>query len=286
MKRKIFSLLCATSFCVSLFSPTYAWNLKGKIEERESESSSEVEDEPIHYEDDYVKFDYYDSDGISIEKRVGAGLAKYTFSDIQELAASGTTVNVEFEINSNSTISMDDYMKTFLSRYDNFQLIESDSPMCSYTHNDLNYVSSLEEVHDDYYLVTTYSTDSDSFALSDYFDETLSSFIIKDIFDSAIPDGRSEKSSICDWFYTPDDWIIEDVEAALDICKQYRTLKLTHDEAAEKISELDNLLASTNASSVIYVAYAYFQRDKADISTAISALETFLNRQFDVGQVE
>ena len=51
MKRKIFSLLCATSFCVSLFSPTYAWNLKGKIEERESESSSEVEDEPIHYED-------------------------------------------------------------------------------------------------------------------------------------------------------------------------------------------------------------------------------------------
>ena len=85
------------------------------IEERESESSSEVEDEPIHYEDDYVKFDYYDSDGISIEKRVGAGLAKYTFSDIQELAASGTTVNVEFEINSNSTISMDDYMKTLNS---------------------------------------------------------------------------------------------------------------------------------------------------------------------------
>lgn len=286
MKRKMFSFLCSASFCVNLFSPAYAWNLKNKLEETESESSSEEENELIHYEDDYVKFNYYDSDGISIEKRVGAGLARYTFSDIQELSTSGITVNVEFEINSNSTISMDDYMETFLSRYDNFQLIESDSPMCSYTHNDLNYVSSLEEVHDDYYLVTTYSTDSDSFALSDHFDETLSSFIVKDVFDSTIPDGRSERSSICDWFYTSDDWIIEDIEAALDICKQYRTLKLTHDEAAEKISELDNLLASTNASSVIYVAYAYFQRDKADISTAVSTLETFLNRQFNANEIE
>ncbi len=285
MKRKMFSLLCTASICVGLFSPTYAWNLKDKLEEMESESSSEEEDELVHYEDDYVKFDYYDSDGISIEKRVGAGLARYTFSDIQELAASGTTVNVEFEINSNSTISMDDYMERF-SRYDDFQLIDSDFPMCSYTHNDLNYVSSLEEAHDDYYLVTTYSTDSDSFALSDYFDETLSSFAVKDVFDSDLPDGWPESASICDWFYTPDDWIIEDVEAALDICKQYRTLKLTHDEAAEKISELDNLLASTNASSVIYAAYAYFQYDKADISTAVSTLETFLNRQFNADEIE
>lgn len=285
MKRKIFSLLCATSFCVSLFSPTYAWNLKDKIEERESESSSEVKDEPIHYEDDYVEFDYYDGDGISIEKRVGAGLARYTFSDIQELSTSGITVNAEFEVNSSSVVSMDDYIERF-SRYDDFQLIESDFPMCSYTHNDLNYVSSLEEAHDDYYLVTTYSTDSDSFTLSDYFDETLSTFVVKDVFDSDMPDGWPERSSICDWFCTPDDWIIEDIETALDICKQYRTLQLTHDEAAEKISELHNFLISTNAASTMNIVNSYFQYDKADLSTAISVLETFLNRQFNAGQVD
>lgn len=284
MKRRVFPLLCATFFCISSFSSAYAWNLKDKIEEMESESYSEEENSLTHYEDDYVEFDYYDSDGIFIERYAGAGFARYTFSDIQELSNSETVVNVEFEVNSESIVSTDDYMKR-LSGNDDFQLLEGEDLICSYTHNDQYCICSLDKLRDGYYLATTYSTDSESFAVSDYLDDTLSTFTVKDTFDS-MPEGFPQRSTICAWFFTPDDWIIEDIEAALDICKQYRTLKLTHDEAAEKISELDNLLASTNASSVIYVAYAYFQRDKADISTAISALETFLNRQFDAGQVE
>ena len=43
MKRRVFPLLCATFFCISSFSSAYAWNLKDKIEEMESESYSEEE---------------------------------------------------------------------------------------------------------------------------------------------------------------------------------------------------------------------------------------------------
>ena len=68
--------------------------------------------------------------------------------------------------------------------------------------------------------------------------------------------------------------------------QQYRTLKLTHDEATEKISELHDLLISTNASTTMSVVNSYFQYDKADISTAISTLETFLSRQFSADETE
>lgn len=247
-------------------------------------SSSEDGGELTHYEDEYVEFDYYDNDGIFIEKYAGAGFARYTFSDIQELSISGTTVNVVFEINSESIVSMDDYIKR-LSTNDNFQLFEGESSMYSYTHNSQNYISSLDELRDDYYLVTTYSTDSESFVVSNYFDDALSSFVVKDTFDS-MPEGFPTRSTICAWFFTPDDWIIEDVGTALDICKQYRILKLTHDEAAEKISELHDLLISTNASATMSVVNSYFQYDKGDLDTAISALETFIDRQFVAEEAE
>lgn len=284
MKRRVFPLLCATFFCISSFSSAYVWNLKDKIEEMESESYSEEENSLTHYEDDYVEFDYYDSDGIFIERYAGAGFARYTFSDIQELSNSETVVNVEFEVNSESIVSTDDYMKR-LSGNDDFQLLEGEDLICSYTHNDQYCICSLDKLRDGYYLATTYSTDSESFVVSDYLDDTLSTFTVKDTFDS-MPEGFPQRSTICAWFFTPDDWIIEDIEAALDICKQYRTLKLTHDEATEKISELHDLLISTNASTTMSVVNSYFQYDKADISTAISTLETFLSRQFSADETE
>ena len=248
------------------------------------ESYSEEENSLTHYEDDYVEFDYYDSDGIFIERYAGAGFARYTFSDIQELSNSETVVNVEFEVNSESIVSTDDYMKR-LSGNDDFQLLEGEDLICSYTHNDQYCICSLDKLRDGYYLATTYSTDSESFAVSDYLDDTLSTFTVKDTFDS-MPEGFPQRSTICAWFFTPDDWIIEDIEAALDICKQYRALKLTHDEATEKISELHDLLISTNASTTMSVVNSYFQYDKADISTAISTLETFLSRQFSADETE
>lgn len=274
MRMKAIPLLCTIGLCTSLFSPVYA----GKSADNSvSESCTENENNLTHYEDDFVQFDYDENAGICISKSTGFGLIYYTFSDIYESAFSNSTSYVEILLNTQSRLSIDSAIDE-LSKYDEFQSLDDTDRSFSYIYNDLFVNAFFHEITDEYYMVTRYYFSDEEDAISSDLSNIVESFTVNDKLPPEIPTDRS-KSLICAWYYTPEDWILEDVQSAIDICKQYRDLKIDLSTATKQVQEINSLLQKTSASSLISAALSALKSNTADLSDAIYLMQQFLDKQ-------
>lgn len=273
MRKKTIPFLCTIALCTSLFSPVYA----GKSTDSSvSESCTENENNLTHYEDNFVQFDYDENAGICISKSTGFGLIYYTFSDIYESAFSNSTSYVEILLNTQSMLSIDSAIDE-LSKYDEFQSIDDTNLSFSYTVDDLFVKAFFHEITDEYYMVTRYFSDEEDTTSNDL-NSIVESFTVKDKLPPKIPTDRSE-SLICAWYCTPEDWILEDVQSAIDICKQYRDLKIDLSTATKQIQKISDLLKKTDASSVLDAALSALKSDTSDLPDAIISMEQFIEKQ-------
>ena len=274
MRKQLFSLLCTASFCFSILAPVYA---RKSEYPRTSESNAETENSLTHYEDDFVQFDYDENSGIYISKFTGFGLIDYSFSDVYDSAFLNSTSNVEILINTESISTMDSYIDE-ISKHDDFNSVDDSNLSFSYTDNNLFIKEFLSKISDEYYMIVRYSSSEDFDNISSDLDSIVTSFTLKEKLPSKIPTDR-ETTLICAWYYTPEKWILENVESAIDICTQYRSLKIDLTTATKQVQEINNLLQKTSASSLISAALSALKSNTADLSDAIYLMQQFLDKQ-------
>ena len=127
-------------------------------------------------------------------------------------------------------------------------------------------------------MIVRYSSSKDFDNISSDLDSIVTSFNLKNKLPSKIPTDR-ETTLICAWYYTPEKWILENVESAIDICTQYRSLKIDLTTATKQVQEINNLLQKTSASSLISAALSALKSNTADLSDAIYLMQQFLDKQ-------
>ena len=98
----------------------------------------------------------------------------------------------------------------------------------------------LSKISDEYYMIVRYSSSEDFDNISSDLDSIVTSFTLKEKLPSKIPTDR-ETTLICAW-YILRRMDHEDVASAIDICKQYRSLKIDLTTATKQVQEINNLL--------------------------------------------